>query len=212
MNNIGGLIFGRYPDLFFTGRFFRIFAMFLLGFYVTLTISFNNLQRHRSFLKKTLIAAACIGLPCNAILATMMETNAYYGMQPLGVIQPLVYAFGVPALALFYASGLALLYLKERRSKFLSVLAPVGQLALTNYLAQSVICTFIFLSYGGGWYGRVGALHISIIGIALFLFQVLFSNWWIRHFRFGPMEWIWRSLTYWKRQPLKKNTAVSVSS
>jgi uncharacterized protein len=208
INNIGGLIFGRYPDLFFTGRFFRVLAMFLVGFYVTRTISFSSLGNYTPFLKKTLIISALIGVPCNILLAMMMETNAYYAMLPGGIIQPLVYAFGVPALGIFYAVALALLFQKESLRKRIGILAPVGQLALTNYLMQSVICCFIFMSYGGGWYGKIGPTMLALIGIAIFVAQVFFSHWWLRYYRFGPMEWIWRSLTYRKWQPIKREPVV----
>ena len=149
-NNIGGLIFGRYPDLFFTGRFFRVLAMFLLGFWATRKMIFANLQENRLFLRKVMTWGAVIGIPLNLVLAMMMETNAYYGMEPKGIIQPIVYAFGVPALSLFYAAGICLLYTSKSNQKLLNFFSPVGKMALTNYLMQSVICCFIFMNYGLG--------------------------------------------------------------
>ena len=134
----------------------------------------------------------------------MMETNAYYGLQPLRIIQPLVYAFGVPALALFYASGFALLYQTVNWRKTISIFAPVGQLVLTNYLMQSVICCLIFMNYGLGLFAKVGPALLTVMAIMIFTGQIVFSHWWIRHFRFGPMEWLWRSLTYAKWQPIRK--------
>jgi uncharacterized protein len=204
MNNIGGLIFGRYPDLVFTGRFFRVLAMFLVGFYVTRSMSFNKMSEHASFLRRVLIISGLIGVPCNIILAVVMETNAYYAMLPTGIVQPIVYAFGVPALGIFYATALALLFQNETTRKKLEVLAPVGQLALTNYLMQSVICCFIFMSYGGGWYGKIGPTMLTLIGVAIYAVQVVFSDWWLTYYRFGPMEWVWRSLTYRQWQPIKR--------
>ncbi len=202
-NNIGGLIFGRYPDLFFTGRFFRVFAMFLLGFYVMRTVHLNDLSRHRTFLKKVLLYSSIIGIPCNLVLAMMMETNAYYGFGDLGYVQPMVYAFGVPALGLVYASGLALLFTKEKTNRMVQFFAPVGQMALTNYLMQSVICCLIFMSYGGGWYGQVGPIKLIGIATTIYLGQALFSHWWLKRYQFGPMEWLWRTLTYRRAQPMK---------
>ena len=202
-NNIGGLIFGRYPDLFFTGRFFRVFAMFLLGFYVMRTVHLNDLSRHRTFLKKVLLYSSIIGIPCNLVLAMMMETNAYYGFGDLGYVQPMVYAFGVPALGLVYASGLALLFTKEKTNRMVQFFAPVGQMALTNYLMQSVICCLIFMSYGGGWYGQVGPIKLMGIATTIYLGQALFSHWWLKRYQFGPMEWLWRTLTYRRAQPMK---------
>ena len=201
-NNIGGLIFGRYPDLFFTGRFFRVLAMFLVGLYATRIIDLNNLAQHRDFLKKVLIWGAIVGIPCNIVLAGMMETNAYYGIEPTGILQPLAYAYGVPALSLCYAAMVALLCLNK--TTVFRIFAPVGQMALTNYLAQSVICCLIFMNYGFGYYAKFGSTILLLIGINIFVLQILFSHWWLKNYQFGPMEWLWRSMTYRQWQPMRK--------
>ncbi len=204
MMNTGGLIFGRYPDLFATGRFFKVLAMFLLGFYVARKMLFADLPAHRAFFKKVLTWGLIIGIPCNLVLATLMENNWYASYAPLGILEPLVYAYGVPALGLAYAAGLALLYPKEWYRKRLNVFAPYGRMALTNYLMQSVIACLIFTSYGLGLYGQVGPVYLTLIGLAILLFQIPFSAFWLSHYRYGPMEWLWRSMTYKKWQPLKK--------
>ncbi len=80
----------------------------------------------------------------------------------------------------------------------------MGRMALINYLMQSVICCFIFMNYGFGWFAKVGQVYLMLIGIGIYFFKVLFSHWWFGWFRFGPMEWLWRSATYWKWQPMKK--------
>lgn len=203
-NNIGGLIFGRYPDLIFTGRFFRVLAMFLVGFYIAKNMIFVNIEANRPLIRKVMIWGLIIGIPCNIILAMMMTTNAYYSFEPLGIIQPLVYAFGVPALCLFYTSAIALWFTNPHGQKRLMIFAPVGQLALTNYLMQSLICVFIFMSYGLGLAATIGPAKLTLIALAIYTFQVIFSHIWIRYFRFGPMEWLWRSLTYGKIQPFRK--------
>lgn len=203
-NNIGGLIFGRYPDLIFTGRFFRVLAMFLVGFYVAKNMLYTNLEANRPFIRKVMIWGALIGIPCNIILAMMMTTNAYYNFELLGIIQPLVYAFGVPALCLFYTSAIALWFSNPDGAKRLMIFAPVGQLALTNYLMQSLICVFIFMGYGLGLAATLGPFNLTLIALAIYTFQVIFSHVWIKYFRFGPMEWLWRSLTYGKIQPFRK--------
>lgn len=203
--NIGGLIFGRYADLLFTGRFFRVLSMFLIGFYVSRNMIFANVQANRSLILKVMTWGAVIGIPCNIALAVMMTTNAYYDFEPLGIIQPIVYAFGVPALCLFYASAITLLFEDANWKKRLMTFAPVGQLALTNYLGQSLICVFIFMGYGLGLEASVGPAKLSLIAIAIYSSQLLISHIWVKFFRFGPMEWLWRSLTYWKWQPFVKN-------
>jgi uncharacterized protein len=202
-NNLGGLIFGRYPELFFTGRFFRVLAMFVLGYYVARQGYFTDLSKYRGLFKKVAILGAIIGIPCNIILAYMYTTDAYYTYAPAGIIEPLVYAYGVPALALCYAAGLALLYPKQRYARILNIFAPYGRMALTNYLMQSVIACLIFMSYGFGLYGSVGPLYFTLMGLGILCFQIPFSIWWLKKYQYGPMEWVWRSLTYRKWQPLK---------
>ena len=83
------------------------------------------------------------------------------------------------------------------------LLANVGRTALTNYLAQSLICTTIFYGYGFGLFGHLERFHLLGVVIAVWIVQIAVSNWWLGRFRFGPVEWVWRSLTYWRRQPMR---------
>ncbi|HEX7804140.1 MAG TPA: DUF418 domain-containing protein [Pseudoxanthomonas sp.] len=85
----------------------------------------------------------------------------------------------------------------------LAWLAPAGRMALTNYLLQSLVCTLVFYGYGLGYFERLPRAWQIPFALALFGAQVLLSRWWLRHFRFGPMEWLWRSATYLKPQPMR---------
>jgi len=90
--------------------------------------------------------------------------------------------------------------------RLLSWLAPAGRMALTNYLMQSLVCTWIFYGYGLGYFEQLARAWQPLFALALFAVQVLLSRWWLSRFRFGPMEWVWRSLTYLKPQPLRLRT------
>lgn len=208
VNNIGGLFFGRYPDLLFTGRFFRVLAMFLVGFYAARNLLFLPSNSRRVVLKKIMITGAVIGVPCNVVLAMMMKTEYYYGLGKYGIIEPLVYAYGVPALCLFYASAVFLLWEPRRGRQMLNIFAPVGQMALTNYLMQSVICCLIFMSYGLAWFGQVGPAMLTVIGLMIYGVQLIFSKWWLSRFAFGPAEWMWRCATYRSWQPIRRQPAL----
>jgi uncharacterized protein len=85
----------------------------------------------------------------------------------------------------------------------LSALAPAGRMALTNYLMQSLVCTWIFYGYGLGYFEQLPRAWQPVFALALFSLQVLASHLWLSRFRFGPMEWLWRSATYLKPQPLR---------
>jgi uncharacterized protein len=87
-------------------------------------------------------------------------------------------------------------------------LSKVGQMAFTNYLSQSIICTLIFYGYGLRWFGYVQRYQLYLIVFGVWIFQIIFSNIWLHYFKFGPFEWAWRSLTYWKKQPFKKKNEV----
>jgi uncharacterized protein len=87
-------------------------------------------------------------------------------------------------------------------------LSKVGQMAFSNYLMQSIICVTIFYGFGFGVYGKLERYQWYIVVGSVWVFQILFSNLWLRYFRFGPFEWLWRSLTYWKKQPMKRKQEV----
>ncbi len=213
MTNFFGYIFGRMPDLVFTGRFFKVFAMFLLGFYIAKNRWFADIPSRKEELKQIMIWSAALGIPCNIVMAYVMSTDAYYSMAPSGIIEPIVYAFGVPALGISYACAIALAYTKKSLKRNLVMLAPLGRMALTNYLSQSLVCCLIFKSYGLGLFGHVGPLLFTLIGVGILILQLIFSHWWLSRYQFGPAEWIWRKLTYNQIQPAqsKKTPALDVS-
>jgi len=82
-----------------------------------------------------------------------------------------------------------------------AMLRPVGQMAFTNYLMQSTICGLIFYGIGFGLFGKLQRIEIYYVVGAVWVFQIIFCNVWLRYFLYGPLEWTWRSLTYWKKQP-----------
>ena len=88
---------------------------------------------------------------------------------------------------------------------FFALLRPVGQMAFTNYLTQSIMCGLFFLGIGFGCFGKLEYHQLFYVVAVVWIIQIIWSHIWLRYFRFGPLEWLWRSLTYWKKQPLKKN-------
>lgn len=97
-----------------------------------------------------------------------------------------------------------LLYKSSLFNWLFFIMKAPGQMAFTNYLMQSVICAFIFYGIGSGLYGKLPRIEVyGVVGL-IWIFQIIFSHIWLRYFRFGPLEWLWRSLTYWKIQPMWK--------
>lgn len=109
-------------------------------------------------------------------------------------------AFGGPILALGYVFGIALWVGKSPTNKFLKVLAPVGKTSMSNYLLQSIISTLFFYSYGFGFYDRISVLTGTVLVLVIYGLQVLLSSYWLKSHPFGPVEWLWRSVTYKKKQ------------
>jgi uncharacterized protein len=86
--------------------------------------------------------------------------------------------------------------------RVLVVIAPVGRMPLTTYLMQSLICTSLFYGWGLGWDTPPPAITVGL-GLAIFALQIAIAHLWLRWFRFGPAEWLWRSIVYWRLQPMR---------
>jgi uncharacterized protein len=118
-------------------------------------------------------------------------------------METVAYSLGVAPLALAYAAGIALLWQRDWWQRRLTTVAPAGRMALTHYLLQTVIAIALFYGIGFGWTGKVGPVLVVVLAVVVFGAQVQLSALWLRHFRYGPVEWLWRSLTYGKRPPMR---------
>jgi uncharacterized protein len=158
----------------------RTIGLFLLGAFAWRTgILQNNPRRLLS------IGIPCIGLGAALILA---------GAEALGTI----------LLALGYAATIISIANLDSGKRLLGWAAPLGRMAFTNYLAQSLIFGWIFYGYGLGLFGRLSVAGALAIGLAVYVGQVLFSAWWLRRYRYGPVEWLWRTLMYGAAQPMRQ--------
>jgi uncharacterized protein len=143
------------------------------------------------------IAAACIGLGAALILAHAGRLVAG------GRIALLAEPLGTILLALGYGAAIIGIANTERGRLLLGWAAPLGRMAFTNYLAQSVILGWIFYGYGLGLFGQLGVSSALAIGLAVYFAQVPFSAWWLGRYRYGPVEWLWRTLMYGVAQPMR---------
>jgi uncharacterized protein len=184
---------------------FNVLAMFLIGVWFGQRRKFQDLEANRPFFRKLLVWGLIVGLAGNAIYAMLIMASPRF--EPTGslLVATVAQTIGAPLLSLAYASAICLLALRPAWRRILQVLAPVGQMALTNYLLQSIICTLIFYSYGLGLFGQVGSALGLVLTVVIFLLLIPFSHWWMKRFRYGPAEWFWRSLTYLKLQPMRRS-------
>lgn len=190
------LLAGRWAGLIVQMRLPKILAMFLLGVYAYRRGFLQNAGEHQPFIRRVLIWGLGLGIAGNAAFAYFAKSEADFPPSASGLVGIIFYAFAVPAMALGIAALITRIWQTDIWRTPLSILAPVGRMALTNYLLQSIVCVTIFYGYGFGQFGRFGAAASTLIGLAIFAAQIAVSTLWMRRFRYGPMEWLWRRLTY----------------
>jgi len=197
----------EYTNLTTGGLFFFYpvaMTMFLLGYLAGRRGILKNNAENLALLKKAAVWGFAVGAPLAALYAF-----TYNKVNPMEVNWVAISAsfssiFGGIFLGMFYVSSLTLLLNKGMLIFCKKQLAPVGQMALTNYLLQSIICTTLFYGYGFGLFEKITVWQGLLLSFVIFGLQIPFSRWWLAKFNFGPFEWLWRSLTYWKVQPLRK--------
>ena len=172
------------------------FTTILLGFWVARAGYVRDTAARRAFLKKVLIWCFAIGLACGITIAVAIRFVVPFQLSPLSVLLVSMYSFGRPPLMLSYAVILVLLFDAGRLRRFFSWLTYVGRMPLTNYLMQSVVCTLLFYGYGLGLIDQVNPAAALLLSLAIWGLQIPVSVLWLRRFRFGPMEWLWRAATY----------------
>jgi uncharacterized protein len=172
-----------------------ILPLFLLGAYVAREKWFNQVSIHRKAIQKMWLISLVIGTPTKLL--------PYFTSQNIGT-DFLQDSIGGPALALFYGTTIVLLMEGQRWKKLLKPFSYVGRLSLTNYLFQSLICTTIFYGYGFGLYGEINHIEGVILTLGIYVIQIIFSYLWLKGFQYGPMEWVWRILTYGKIQSFRR--------
>ncbi|MBE9524864.1 MAG: DUF418 domain-containing protein, partial [Chloroflexi bacterium] len=180
--------------------FGSVLAMFLIGLYTGKRNIFQQIQQHLPFVRKMMWYGLGIGLIFNSFFVYMsirqIESPQFAPLLRVGSR-----IIGAPALSLFYITGIILLFQKEKWQERLMPLAYVGRMALSNYIIHSIFATSIFFGYGLGLYGETDPSFGLLLTIGIYLAQIRFSQWWFERYQFGPLEWLWRTLSYAKRQP-----------
>jgi len=181
-----------------------VFGMFLIGAAFMRSGAIQNPQLHVRLYQQLRWSVLALGLL--AMLASFV-------IQP--TVSPATFDFHTglaQALATMAGLLMCLGYLAwvmrglevPRAAHYLNWLAPAGRMALTNYLVQSIVCTLVFYGYGLGFFEHLPRFWQVPFALGLFAVQVLYSQWWLQRFRFGPAEWLWRSITYWQLQPMRR--------
>ncbi len=185
-------------------------SMFLLGLYLGKKRIWNSLE---PAIEKSTKAVLIITLLTNCyrifFLFFLFDMELYTNES----LRPFFFKFmflSDLAMGLFYLWGIGWLWYNNKLKSFLSPLQYVGRMALTNYIMHSVFGIIIFSSIGFGLYETLSPLQTLLTAVAVFLFQIIYSRIWLSHFLFGPLEWVWRCLTYQKVLPIRKLKASEV--
>ena len=186
--------------LFFFG--WRFLGLMLIGMALMKT-GILTLEKPVEFYRKMMLGGYIVGLPLTVYSGLDLYANQFNGFYMLrtggiaNAIGSIIVGLGhIGMVMLVVKTG----YLKRLMQRF----AAVGRMALTNYLMHSVILTTVFYGYGLSLYTQIPRFYQMGFVVAVVGLQLILSPWWLDRFRFGPIEWLWRSITYWKPQPMRQ--------
>jgi uncharacterized protein len=189
-----------------------ILGRFLLGVLAGRSRIFHEPSQHLPFFRKMLLwglVAGVIGNGTNTVLGVLFLKKVLNPdtMPWLPIAMSPVRQFAEVGLAAFYVAAITLLFQRATWQRLISVLAPVGRMALSNYLTQTVLSLFLWYGMGLGLLTTMGPKALIALPVGIFGVQIGLSHLWLARFRFGPAEWVWRSLTYGKPQPMRRAPA-----
>ena len=210
----------------FFGRGFQTFGLFLLGLWAGRRRVFEDVETHRQLFRRIWRWTGALTLLLPLIGGVLFAVGRAIGggqpPQPAGALPdfsswPVVAGMGLfdawnNAMTLFYVASFALLFLRPRWQPRLLRFGPVGQTALSVYVGQTAIGVLVFFGFGLGLLGRFGNSVTIPMGLAVFVLQVWASRVWLARFRFGPLEWAWRSLTWLRLEPFRAPPAAPAPS
>ena len=194
---LGNLTIGKPAVLYWNwenGRVFQTASLFLLGMLAGRRKLFIPSDSSRLFWTRTLTAASVAFIPLFIIKTHIAGWIGYEAVsRPASTI---VTSWSNMAFMLVLVSGFVLLYRNSGFHRALNIFSSYGRMSLSNYVMQSVLGSFIYYGYGLGLYKYTGATMSLVIGIMLAVLQGLFSAWWLKHHRKGPLETVWHSATW----------------
>lgn len=178
-------------------RYFKVLGLFMIGFVIGRHKIYADLHRFHKLMTRTAIWGSAIGLPLSVVYALSCNNSHPWG----SAVHTLLYTVSVYPLGLAYAALTGLVCTRYKHLAVWRWFAAPGRMALTNYVSQSLIGILLFYGIGFGIGASLGLGATELVALGVFGFQILFSQLWLSVFRFGPLEWIWRMLTYGKWLP-----------
>lgn len=195
----------RWHSAPFYGSGWDMFIMMLVGI-AFVKMGVLAAERSVSFYRWMLAVGYGIGVPVGAV-------SFYYAwrvnFEPLQTIFTFsTYQIARVAMTMGHIAVMLLICKWGLFPRLRAGLAAVGQTALSNYILHSLIYGFVFYGYGLRLFNKLQRYELYYVVLAMWVVSLIVSPLWLRHFRFGPLEWCWRSLTYWKRQPMRIKAAL----
>lgn len=181
--------------------FWRVEGCMLIGV-ALFKLGVFSAKRSANFYWTCIALAIVVGVPL-IIYGTERDFAAAWSMRDSMFFNILYNYWASILVALGWVGAVMLLYQSAALHALLKPVAAVGRMAFTNYILHTLICTTLFYGFGFGLYGKLSRVQQFEVVLAIWTFQLIVSPIWLRYFRFGPLEWLWRSLTYWKPQPFR---------
>jgi len=174
--------------------FISALGVFLMGAGIMRSGRLLNLNANRRFFFRSMLVC---GLSAAVLIGLAQQFQSKDLTSPESMANQALTTIGNLPFSFFYLSAIACLMSFAPARKILGLLAPAGKMALSNYLMQSLIASLVFYGYGLGLWAQWGRAELALFVVLVFIGQVIFSNIWLGYFRYGPMEWCWRAITYW---------------
>lgn len=191
----------KYLSYIPSGGYFTLPGIFLLGYYLA-SIGFFKEKS-----KSTFVLILCLIIGLLATLSARILGGSPYRFPPTltNILFKFLLSAGQIFMCMFYMTSIFKIVQTSIGKRVFKHLIPVERMALSNYLFQTVMLMIIFYNFGFNLFGRVGLITTSGIAFLILIVQIIFSNIWLRHFRFGPLEWLWRCLTYKRRMKIRND-------
>lgn len=175
-------------------RYFKVLGLFLIGIYIGRNKIYARLSEFSAILKKICMLGIIFGLPLSGLYAWSAMNAKPFGLG----MHSLFYFLSVYLTSFGYIALFCILYNRTKEMQFWKIMSYPGRMALTNYILQSAAGIFIFYGVGAGLGAETGLIYADLIAAGVFILEIMFSAMWLSYFRYGPLEAIWRLLTYGK--------------
>jgi uncharacterized protein len=198
----------NFVPVYFPGGF-DVWALMIIGM-ALFKLGILQGERSTDFYIRLAAAGYALGISVNTLSTYGMVTSDFDIVASVFWNAP--YQIGRVSVALAHASVLILLVKAAQMQWLTDRLAAVGQMAFSNYISHSIIYALVFYAPGFRMFGQMQRYQLYYVVLGIWILNLVWSPIWLRYFRFGPLEWCWRSLTYWERQPMRRRAPATADA